>query len=487
MGRERLHPALAWICAEDGTPLGAGFLVGPKQVLTCAHVVASALGIATSDNMPAPAEDVGVRFTHVGDTAQRRATVNPARWFPPGSGSAGDPGAGDIALLDLTDEPPAAAQPVPSFTSGTRPGEEVHAFGLPLGHGEQSGGWASGELAGPQPSGWIQIDSPAKGYRIQPGFSGAAAWSDAYNAVVGMIVAAEGALDTRVAWMIPAALVGQRCPEIAVDATRAVAAPTPTGPRVAKVVNTPSPPVDEVFSDEDARMDWVKLSLNEWFEGAKIVVNLGGDDGITTGDYFDVLAKHEAVVDDTGKVTGFVDESGSLIRAVEVQPSFTVCQLESFGYQSFFDHVLPARLAALALGDDDVIGPELFADLHAPISVGDVVKAIPSAEKDARDEVEDLYKRSLDDDLSADEKREIYREMVRRADRFLVRFPSGYFAGPILYQKGYALISAGDYQNALDTFTLYGRQYPFGSTEGAEAYIEEAKAALRGEPPAGVT
>jgi hypothetical protein len=481
MARERLHPALVWICADDGTPFGAGALVGSKQVVTCAHVVASVLGIDTPADAPEPAGSVGVRFTHASDPAPRRAAVHPGRWFPPGPAGQGDPGAGDIALLDLIDEPPAAARPVASFLSRADPGDEVHAFGLPPGHGDESGGWASGELAGAQASGWIQIDSPAEGYRIQPGFSGAAAWSDTYDAVVGIIVAAEGLPDTRVAWMIPAATVAQRCPEIALDAP-GPAAQMPTGPRVVKVTNVPPLTADgadssKALEDGDALMRWV----GEWFDSAKIVVNLGGDDGVAAGDYFDVLTKHEAVEDAGGTVLGFVDQPGSLIRAAEVQPRFSVCQLENFAYASFFKYVVPARLAARALGGDEDMSPELFAELMAPVAVGDVVKAIPSAEKDARDEVEALYGRSLDDELAADEKESIYRDMVRRADRFLLRFPSGYFADAVLYHKGYALIQVGDFQDALDTFELYRRQYPFGSTEGAERYIEEAKAALRAE------
>jgi Trypsin-like peptidase domain len=483
VGRESLHPALVWICGEDGTPFGAGLLVRPRQVLTCAHVVATALGLATTADRP-PEGTVGIRFTHADDAAVRRAKPSAGRWFPPGAGGDGDPGAGDIALLDLTDEPPAQAHPISTFRSGAAPGYAVHAFGLPAGHTQQNGGWAAGDLAGAQASGWIQIDSPAAGYRIQPGFSGAAAWSDAHDAVVGMIVASESSTDVRVAWMIPSARIGECIPEITVADAGAPSAEVSAGPRVVKVTNSPAPPEPNLFDGDEAlgiaMAEWVM----DWFSSAKIVVNLGADEGVTVGDYFDVLAKHEAVEDDAGNVLGFVDQPGSLIRAVEIDRKFSVCQLESFAYATFYEFVLPARLKAHGLaGDDDAeLSPELFAELQAPVAVGDTIKPIPPAEKDARDEVEDLYGRSIDDDLPASEKEEIYREMVRRADRFLARFPSGYFAGPVLYHKGYALINAGSYSEALDTFTLYNRQYPFGSTDGAEHYIAEAKAALRGEP-----
>jgi hypothetical protein len=479
--RDRLHPALAWVCAEDGTPYGAGTLVGSRLFLTCAHVVASALGMSSPGDMRAPDQPVYLRFTKGTDHGMRRAKTRADRWFPPGPSGEADAGAGDVALLDLLDDPPPTSQPIESFLSSVEPGYEVFAFGLPAGHGPESGGWASGEVAGPQASGWIQIDSPAEGFRIQPGFSGAAAWSDAHDSVVGMIVASERSPDTRVAWMIPAAFLAEHCPEIVLEAPAAAAAPPPTGPRVMKVTNVPELPGEEILSDQETLGAWI----GKWFDQVRIVVNQGAENGVTAGDYFDVLAKHEPIEDNDGSVLGFVDEGGSIVRAVEVQPRFSVCQLENFAYQSFFDVVVPARMKGHGLeNDDDTIDAALLAELYSPVVAGEVVKVIPSGEKDARDEVEELYDRSLDESLPSEEAEEIYREMVKRADRFLVRFPSGYFAGPMLYQKGYALFKAGEFQDALDTFELYRRQYPFGSTEGAERLIGEAKTALRGGPAA---
>jgi len=142
------------------------------------------------------------------------AAVRRDRWFPRPDPTTLEPSADDMALLVLLEEPPTAAIPVPGLSSRSA-GAEVRAFGLPLGHGLFEGGWASGRLeASPQASGWIQINGHEDGYRIQPGFSGAAAWSDECGGVVGMIVAAERATDVRVGWMIPAALISARCPEI---------------------------------------------------------------------------------------------------------------------------------------------------------------------------------------------------------------------------------------------------------------------------------
>lgn len=492
MGREQLHPALAWIADKDGIPRGAGVLVTPRQVLTCAHVVSAALGLLPGQIGPAPEDPVGVRFTHVSDFSVCKARVRAARWFPPGAIGGADAGRGDIALLDLVDEPPSGAHPVPSFASGVGPPHDIHAYGLPKGHGQASGGWASGTLSGTQASGWIQIDSPPQGYRIQPGFSGAAAWSDEAGAVVGMIVAAEVSADTRVGWMIPASVIAQHCPEITlVPLSRDSAGPplhepassgrmpgiknAAFSPRVVKVINAPPLPGD-MLENSGIKKEIIVSWIHEWFSSAKIIVNMGAGDGVTEGDYFDVLARHEPIEED-GLTIGYVDDSGSLIRAVQVQPQLSVCTLENWGYANFFKYVLPRRLLKRGIADTENLQPDY--DLMAPIVKDDPVARIPSEEKDARDEVEDLYGRSLQDDADAKEKQLIYRDMIRRADRFLIRFPSGYFSGPMLYHKGYAQIKLNDYEDAIDTFDLYRRRYPFDSTEGADRYIREAKEALK--------
>jgi len=42
----QLEPSIVRIRKSNGTVVGAGFLVQEKYVLTCAHVVAQALGIS---------------------------------------------------------------------------------------------------------------------------------------------------------------------------------------------------------------------------------------------------------------------------------------------------------------------------------------------------------------------------------------------------------------------------------------------------------
>ncbi len=54
--QESLEASLVRIRTADGRVVGAGFLVGERHILTCAHVVAGALGLAddTPDKPQAP-------------------------------------------------------------------------------------------------------------------------------------------------------------------------------------------------------------------------------------------------------------------------------------------------------------------------------------------------------------------------------------------------------------------------------------------------
>jgi hypothetical protein len=146
------------------------------------------------------------------------AAVRRDRWFPRPDAAAREQSADDMALLVLLEDPPAGATPLPGLLSSASLKGEIRTFGLPQGHSLFEGGWASGTLQlPPQGSGWIQINGPQEGYRIQPGFSGASVWSDQYHGALGMIVAAEKAPDARVGWMIPADVIAARCPELALE------------------------------------------------------------------------------------------------------------------------------------------------------------------------------------------------------------------------------------------------------------------------------
>jgi hypothetical protein len=186
-----LHRAFVSVLG-GGRPVGAGVLIAPRQVLTCAHVVNSALGRARFDSaMPARAQVVSIRMPHIDRERELVGRVIPDMWRCPRSRP--DPGHptpppvgripyyGDLAVLELDTEAPPGAEPAPFLPQ--RDGNEVVAQ------------WASGHVlptlrAMPRVSAhpWIALD--ILGGTVADGFSGGPLWDRERQAVVGLVVAA---------------------------------------------------------------------------------------------------------------------------------------------------------------------------------------------------------------------------------------------------------------------------------------------------------
>lgn len=188
--------------AGDGV-VGAGVLLPGGLVLTCAHVVATALGEPADG--PPPRAPVVVDFSPCGAPEPRRATVIDGGWFP-----ALDVG-GDVAVLRMesADLPPDAT-PAP-LDPGTRSDHQpVSAYGYPTA-GLSDGLWVHTTVAGPggpDPQ-WRQLDGTREGLAVQAGFSGAGVWDPARQRVLGLVVAAYTRNDARVSWMIPCAAIAR--------------------------------------------------------------------------------------------------------------------------------------------------------------------------------------------------------------------------------------------------------------------------------------
>jgi hypothetical protein len=196
---DRIRGAQVRIYAVDKkTVIGSGFLVGRREVVTCAHVVTRALGL--SDDPPEPPP--GPIFLDFPLLAPGRSlTARVARWHPQD----------DIAVLELESDPPEGAEPAPLVKGGDLWGHPIRAFGFPDGHPE--GVWASGIIRGPIARGWLQIEGTKEiGYWVEPGFSGAPVWDDALGGVVGMVSAAERDPSVKAAFIIPASLIAILAP-----------------------------------------------------------------------------------------------------------------------------------------------------------------------------------------------------------------------------------------------------------------------------------
>ncbi len=198
-----LEPSIVRICRADGIVVGAGFLVGERQVLTCAHVVAGALGLA-DDTPEKPQAPVSLDVPRV--APRQLLTAHVALWRPqlPDGGD-------DIAGLELDDDPPHGAQAAPLAQVEDLWEHSFRAFGFP--RGQDSGVWATGRLLGRQTTNWVQVeDVKESGFAVEPGFSGTPVWDSQVEAVVGMVVAAERRMNLKTAFAIPVDVLARSWP-----------------------------------------------------------------------------------------------------------------------------------------------------------------------------------------------------------------------------------------------------------------------------------
>jgi Trypsin-like serine proteases, typically periplasmic, contain C-terminal PDZ domain len=212
----RVEQAQVRIYATDEkTIVGSGFLVGRREVLTCAHVVTRALGLPDDTPEPPPGR-VSLDFPFRAPGQRLAARV--VRWHPQG----------DIAVLELESDPPAGTEPAPLVEGSDLWGHPFRAFGFPAGHPE--GVWASGIIRGANACGWLQIENTQEtGYRVQPGFSGAPVWDDTLGGIVGMVAAAERDPSVGAAFIIPAVLLSQAV-QLATPPTLHFTYPLPPNP-----------------------------------------------------------------------------------------------------------------------------------------------------------------------------------------------------------------------------------------------------------------
>ncbi len=203
--QEPLAASLVRIRTTEGWVVGAGFLVGARQVLTCAHVISQALGLAeTSVDLPPAAVSLDFPFV----PPRTLLTAKVVLWCP-----ALADGSGDIAGLELQGEPPAGVEAVRFATAEDMWEHPFRAFGFPAGYDD--GVWASGRLLWRQAANWIQIeDVKAQGFAVERGFSGTPVWDTRLEGVVGMVVAASRPAETKAAFVIPLEVLATAWPLI---------------------------------------------------------------------------------------------------------------------------------------------------------------------------------------------------------------------------------------------------------------------------------
>jgi WD40 repeat protein len=186
---------------------GVGFVVGDRHIVTCAHVVNTALGREQkSQDKPGAADQIRVEFPMLGDAdgAPSRACRVRAWAPPPVSGLSG----GDVAGLVLVDEGlPARAGVARLIEAVAMRDTAVQVFGYPGDPPRQErGAWSGLVLRGAVGGGVIQLDvDKDSAIRAQPGYSGSPVviWDVAGDAVLGMLAIAGRDEVTRDAYAIP--------------------------------------------------------------------------------------------------------------------------------------------------------------------------------------------------------------------------------------------------------------------------------------------
>jgi WD40 repeat protein len=207
---EQIKASITRVFTPNGAVAGSGFLVSDQHVLTCAHVVAQALGIR-EDSPETPASELAVDFPLVAPGTTLRARV--VCWQPVQPSTASPDAPEDIAVLELKGEVPDGIRPGRLVAAEDVWGHAFRAFGFPVNY--DAGVWASGVLRAPQTSGWVQIeDVKSTGYVVAPGFSGTPVWDDQVDGVVGIVVVAERRAEVKAAFIIPSSKLVEAWPPL---------------------------------------------------------------------------------------------------------------------------------------------------------------------------------------------------------------------------------------------------------------------------------
>ncbi len=197
---------------RDDHACGAGFLIAPRHLATCAHVVNLALGrdklaaesplpdqiivLAFPDALPDPSSP------HPHD---RRRTGTVVCWHPP-TPEGQPPGPHDDLAVLLLDHPldPAAVPALAPADAALAAGLGGDAWGCP--RGTPDGRWAPAVLSGS--SGALrQFNLLGSGPEIQPGFSGGPFTILHQTQIAGMVVQVDEA--ARAGWLLPLAALRQ--------------------------------------------------------------------------------------------------------------------------------------------------------------------------------------------------------------------------------------------------------------------------------------
>jgi WD40 repeat protein len=205
-----LNHACVRILIDDKSPRspkGAGFLIAPNLVITCAHVVAEVLKIAET-TAEKPTQTLFLDFPFVEQQPLQTAIVE--AWYPVKN----HPRMGDIedllALLRLAEN--VTTQPFTLVDLAVYLNRAVHLTGFPKTKDE--GIYLQGYLREITGEGRVQIDTEQGRGSVAGGFSGGAVYDMQENGVVGIVVSIDTYGGDVRGYMIPVATLLKAFPQL---------------------------------------------------------------------------------------------------------------------------------------------------------------------------------------------------------------------------------------------------------------------------------
>jgi hypothetical protein len=188
---------------RQNDPCGTGVVLHGGRVLTCAHVVKTALRLPP-ETLEKPEQTITLDFPL--SASRQRFTANVIFWDIEN----------DIAGLELVESLPIEIEPTQLYATGELWGHRIQAFGFPDNY--PAGTWADSILRGPNAYGWIEIvDSQTTGYYVQQGFSGGPVWDEHLQHCIGIIVAADRNAILRASYLIPAHKIAEKWKDLPVE------------------------------------------------------------------------------------------------------------------------------------------------------------------------------------------------------------------------------------------------------------------------------
>ncbi|MFG2225811.1 trypsin-like peptidase domain-containing protein [Streptomyces sp. NPDC048644] len=192
-----LYSVVSVLRGKDGKSAGAGVLLAPTTLLTCAHVVNDALQRPMFDDREPSGERVKVTLHRPHEVTRTWAAVT--HWLPPRRRVPGGPGAasrlpvrplqdaewlGDLAVLEI--EAADGEVHVPQWAPMAE-GQMLRAW-----HGSARSSTYADVRVGPCDGEIGYMDGWPTGMAIGPAYSGGPLWSTMHNAVVGLVCAHVG-------------------------------------------------------------------------------------------------------------------------------------------------------------------------------------------------------------------------------------------------------------------------------------------------------